>query len=92
MNNHERFTNVLEFCALSPTCQTCPYSLYTHRHQDASNKACFTSKENLEALERWLHSEHEEDDPAEEFLSDDQKWLQDLLKLQFNDDEDEFDF
>jgi hypothetical protein len=92
MNNHERFTNALEFCALSPTCRTCPYSLYTRRHQDASNKACFTSKENLEALERWLHSEHEEDDPAEEFLSDDQKWLQDLLKLQFNDDEDEFDF
>ncbi|NLZ76852.1 MAG: hypothetical protein GX911_02660 [Spirochaetales bacterium] len=92
MNNHERFTDALEFCALSPTCRTCPYSLYTRRHQDASTKPCFTSKEDLEALERWLHSEDGKNDPAEELLSDDEKWLQDLLKLQFDDDEDELEF
>lgn len=88
MNNYDRFRDALEFCALSPVCKRCPYSLFRNLYQDAPNKPCFESKENLEALEQWLHGE--EDDLTEEFLGDDHTWLQDLIKLQFNED-DEFE-
>lgn len=88
MDNYERFTNALNFCSLSAVCKTCPYSLITALYQDSPTKACFESKDALLALEEWLHNTAG-DDLSEEFHADDHTWLQDLIKLQFNEDDEE---
>ncbi|MDC7230265.1 MAG: hypothetical protein PQJ48_08140 [Sphaerochaetaceae bacterium] len=93
MNNREWYTEAMRFCQLSASCATCPYQLLTDALTIPSNEGrpCFTSKEALLALDDWLSEEHACNGDGVDMESDDHKWLQDLLRLQFHEEESEED-
>ncbi len=93
MNNREWYTEAMRFCQLSASCATCPYQLLAGGLTIPGNseeRPCFSSKEALLALDAWLSEERTCDDGVD-MENDDHKWLQDLLKLQFHEEESEED-
>lgn len=93
MNNREWYTEAMRFCQLSASCATCPYQLLTGALTIPSSESrpCFSSKEALLALDAWLSEEHACSGDGVDMEGDDHKWLQDLLRLQFHEEESEED-
>ena len=92
MNNLEWYSEVIRFCQLSSSCKSCPYSLLNGEviQEDPAIRPCFSSKDSITALETWLLQGHEGDDEVSCGCEDeDNQWLKDLLKVQFQDDVDD---
>jgi hypothetical protein len=87
MNNREWYAEALKFCQLSPTCNTCPYHLLTGQADSSEPRPCFADKQALLKLDAWLSAPHDREGTIEE-TDDDNQWLKELLKVQF-DEEDE---
>nr|WP_319474255.1 hypothetical protein [uncultured Sphaerochaeta sp.] len=93
MNNREWYTEAMHFCQLSASCATCPYQLLTGNLTipNSESRPCFSSKEALLSLDEWLSEEHACSGDGMNMEGDDHKWLQDLLRLQFHEEESEED-
>ena len=94
MNNLEWYGEVLQFCQLSKDCRSCPYSLLSKTviQEESPIKPCFSSKETLLDLEAWLLTVHEGgEEDSYECADEDNQWLKDLLKVQFQDGIDDDD-
>ena len=94
MNNLDWYTKVTLFCKAYKTCTECPFFLM--QIQDAEipfiEKRCFTSKQELESLSSWLsESSHHEHEDMNCGKSADNQWLKDLLKGQFDEEEEDID-
>ncbi|MGE4455102.1 MAG: hypothetical protein AB7D92_11295 [Sphaerochaeta sp.] len=89
MNNREWYTEAIRFCQLSASCACCPYHLLTEEGKPVveGDRPCFASKEALLALDDWLAEEHACENNYQEEESDHQ-WLQNLMRLQFHEEED----
>ncbi len=94
MNNLEWYTKVTQFCKAHTTCTECPFYLMQIQEADLpfEDKQCFTSKQALEQLSFWLgEPSQQEEDLASYTDMEDNQWLKDLLKGQFEDDEQDID-
>ncbi|MDT4761877.1 hypothetical protein [Sphaerochaeta sp. PS] len=91
VNNLDWYTKVILFCKASTTCKECPFYLLQLQETETTceERQCFKSKEGLEHLSLWLSESGSEMEAAED-VSDNQ-WLKDLLKGQFEDDENDVD-
>lgn len=93
MNNLEWYSEVIRFCRLSESCACCPYHLLG-TGQDAGQQGerpCLTSAEALNALSAWLGLPIEGTIHIDSADDEDNQWLRDLIRMQFNDDDDEDD-
>lgn len=90
MNKQEWYSKVIGFCQLSSVCSVCPYHLLTDKeaYPDPNTRPCFASKQALQELDAWLIEPHGD---KEEEQENDNQWLKDLLKVQFDEDRDYFD-
>jgi endogenous inhibitor of DNA gyrase (YacG/DUF329 family) len=93
MNNREWYTEAMRFCQLSKSCASCPYQLLSGGIDAPSSNdiPCFSSKEALLALDAWLSEEYAYSNDDVDMEEDDHQWLQDLLRVQFHEEESEED-
>ena len=94
MNNLDWYTKVTLFCKAFQTCTECPFFLMQIQDKEIpfEGKICFSSKQALEQLSSWLsESSQQEQDSISYGDRTDNQWLQDLLKGQFGDDEEDID-
>ncbi len=91
MNNREWYSEVIRFCRLSERCSQCPYHLLGKRGdtESVNERPCFSSSEALMALSSWLALPVEGAMNGESGGDEDHQWLRDLIKMQFDGDEDE---
>jgi hypothetical protein len=94
MNNLDWYTKVTLFCKAYQSCTECPFFLLQVQDRDIpfGDKHCFTSKQALQQLSSWLSESIQQD--QESMGCDDRtdnRWLKDLLKGQFGEDEEDMD-
>lgn len=94
MNNLDWYTKVTLFCKAYQTCTECPFFLVQIQEEEIpfEEKICFKSKQALEALSSWLsESSQREQEVISAGDRADNQWLKDLLKGQFDEDEEDID-
>lgn len=93
MNNREWYSQVMQFCQTAGSCTRCPYHLLaqTEFSNQTDDRPCFSNPQSLAELEAWLMQRHDlaEDDESDE-ADDDHQWLKELLKRQFDEEDEAF--
>lgn len=93
MNNLDWYSEVIRFCRLSERCACCPYHLLGKSQESTKpeERPCFASPEALMALSTWLDLPVEGTSNIEGPDDGDNQWLRDLIRLQFDEEDDEDD-